>query len=211
MSLPAKGERVSLERILAICEEYGLHELRQQIADDPPPKPFRSDGCSGWPDKWLGGRDLYEGCFIHDIFYWAGRPADDLAALEKIGESLGVLFQFKDDELGIFGDEDVLGKPTDSDIREGKKTLYYHYLMTETGPEERKKLVSIFGDASVTAQDVRYVQDLVKASGISGKVEEKLAAYAEKTEDTIEALEDVSETYRDLLRDLLRFNLTRRR
>jgi hypothetical protein len=82
MSLPAKGEPVSLERILAICEEYGLPELRQQIADDPPPKPFRSDGCSGWPDKWLGGRDLYEGCFIHDIFYWAGRAGDDLGRLK---------------------------------------------------------------------------------------------------------------------------------
>ena len=68
--------------MLAICTAYGLHELRALIEADPPELTFSSDGCSGWPDTWLGGRDLYEGCFIHDIFYWSGQPGDDLGRLK---------------------------------------------------------------------------------------------------------------------------------
>jgi len=82
MELPPKGEIVPLERIRSICEHYALHPLWQLIEADPPPKPFQSDGCSAWPDKWLGGQDLYEGCFIHDLFYWCGRPGDDLGRLK---------------------------------------------------------------------------------------------------------------------------------
>jgi len=82
MSLPPRGTVVPLDEIKAICDRYQLHELRQQIENDPPPKPFKSDGCSAWPDTWFGEKDLYEGCFVHDIFYWAGRPGDDLGRLK---------------------------------------------------------------------------------------------------------------------------------
>ena len=82
IKLPARCEPVPLERIRAICEHYGLKELWAQIEADPPPKPFVSDGCSGFPNAWIDGRDLYEGCFIHDLCYWAGRPGDDLGRLK---------------------------------------------------------------------------------------------------------------------------------
>ncbi len=79
--LPARGVLVPLERIEAICTHYHLESLWAAIAADPPPLPFRSDGCSLWPDTWLHGRDLYEGCFIHDLYYWSGQPGDDLGRL----------------------------------------------------------------------------------------------------------------------------------
>jgi len=82
IKLPARCEPVPLERIRAICEHYGLKELWAQIEADTPPKPFVSDGCSGFPNAWIDGRDLYEGCFIHDLCYWAGRPGDDLGRLK---------------------------------------------------------------------------------------------------------------------------------
>ena len=97
MQLPPKGQVVPLERIRSICEHYGLHSLWQQIEANPPPKPFESDGCSSWPDTWLGGQDLYEGCFIHDVFYWSGQPGDKLGRLKAdvwlmlwVAENVGV-------------------------------------------------------------------------------------------------------------------------
>ncbi len=80
MSLPAKGEEVPLPRIQEICEHFGMHELWAKIAKDPPPLPFRSDGCSLWIDTWHGV-SLYPACFLHDLKYWAGYPGEDVARL----------------------------------------------------------------------------------------------------------------------------------
>lgn len=44
-------------------------------------------------------------------------------SLRAFGEHLGLAFQHVDDLLGIWGDPEVTGKPTYSDLRSGKKTL----------------------------------------------------------------------------------------
>jgi hypothetical protein len=80
MPLPQKGEEVPLPRIKEICEHFGLQELWAKIAKDPPPRPFRSDGCSLWLDTWQGV-SLYPACFLHDLKYWAGYPGEDVARL----------------------------------------------------------------------------------------------------------------------------------
>jgi hypothetical protein len=80
MNLPAKGEEVSLSSIKEICESYGLNELWAKIEKDPPPKPFKSDGCSMFFDSWKGV-SLYPACFLHDLKYWAGYPDEDVERL----------------------------------------------------------------------------------------------------------------------------------
>ena len=52
--LPAKGERVPLQKIKQICDHFELTDLWQKIARDPPARPFASDGCSMWVDAWPG-------------------------------------------------------------------------------------------------------------------------------------------------------------
>lgn len=76
MELPQKGETVSLDRIKEICEHFNLTELWSKIESNPPPKPFKSDGCSMWLDSWFGV-SLYQACFLHDLKYWAGYPDKD--------------------------------------------------------------------------------------------------------------------------------------
>ena len=76
MYLPKKGAIVSLEEIKELCIHFGLTSLWDKIANDPPSKPFRSDGCSSWPDKWKNDKgkkvNLYTECLKHDLQYWAG-------------------------------------------------------------------------------------------------------------------------------------------
>ena len=80
MELPKKGEEVPIAKIREICECYGLHSLWNKIEKDPPPKPFRSEGCSMWFDSWKGV-SLYPACFLHDLKYWAGYPGEDVERL----------------------------------------------------------------------------------------------------------------------------------
>ena len=80
MPLPPKGEEVPLPRIKEICEYFDLHALWAKIAKDPPPRPFRSDGCTLWVDI-VQGVSIYPACFLHDLKYWAGYPGEEVARL----------------------------------------------------------------------------------------------------------------------------------
>lgn len=57
----------------------------------------------------------------------AGQNEDVVSALEIYGEHVGILFQIIDDQLNLFGDTEVTGKPVGSDIREEKVTLFSYY------------------------------------------------------------------------------------
>ena len=77
MQLPKKGEVVSLKKVKELCIYFNLFDLWDKIENDPPIKPFKSDGCSGgWPDVWKNTKgkkvSLYEACLKHDLSYWAG-------------------------------------------------------------------------------------------------------------------------------------------
>ncbi|MBC8040668.1 MAG: hypothetical protein H7Y06_09010 [Opitutaceae bacterium] len=80
IELPPLGEEVPLARIKEICAFYGLHALWQKIERDPPVRPFKSDGCTGWFDEWKG-LSLYPAGFLHDLKYWAGYPNEDVERL----------------------------------------------------------------------------------------------------------------------------------
>lgn len=84
-ALPAINTEVPLERIKEICAHYGLHELWRKIEKDPPARPFKSDGCTGWFDDWRGV-SLYPAGFLHDLKYWAGYPGEDVARLQADAE-----------------------------------------------------------------------------------------------------------------------------
>jgi hypothetical protein len=85
MDLPEKGEVVELDRILDICRYYNLDALLEKIEDDPPPNPFKCEGCSFWFDRWRK-KCLYEACFIHDLKYWAGHAGEHIERLAADAE-----------------------------------------------------------------------------------------------------------------------------
>ena len=80
IELPAIGKVVSLKEIETICAAYGLESLWQKIERDPPEKPFKSDGVTGWFDAW-NGVSLYSAGFLHDLKYWAGYPGEEVDRL----------------------------------------------------------------------------------------------------------------------------------
>jgi geranylgeranyl diphosphate synthase type I len=133
-----------------------------------------------------------------------------LARLESIGETIGVLFQVRDDELGLFGDEAELGKPVGSDVREGKKTLLYARLMARAGEAQRARLARIFGNRDATARDLEFVRSCVVSLGVRESLDGTCGELRARALALIDDLPSGSAEDRNALRSLLDFSVARR-
>jgi geranylgeranyl diphosphate synthase type I len=78
--------------------------------------------------------------------------------LWKMGTALGIVYQIKDDWLNIYGDPEKTGKPVGSDIREGKQTLYFFFLMNKTNTYDKEKLLQVFGNPNLSGKDINDIQ-----------------------------------------------------
>lgn len=119
----------------------------------------------------------------------AGASKKDLEMLTKLGETIGMIFQIKDDELNLFGDEAMMGKSIGSDVREGKKTLYYYHLFQKSDGEIAHRLHGIFGNHSLTSTDLAYLKESIKKLGVNKIIEEKINMLEEKSKRYLEELQ----------------------
>ena len=136
-----------------------------------------------------------------------GAPTDVCGALERLGECFGILFQIHDDELGLFGTEEELGKPVGSDVREGKKTLFHARLMAGASPNERRRLAGIFGNPACTPDDLEYVR--ARARPVRIGLKPLVAELSARARSMIENLSAKKED-RQALIELLDFTTARR-
>jgi geranylgeranyl diphosphate synthase type I len=134
-----------------------------------------------------------------------------IASLERIGTHMGIIFQIKDDELGMFGGADTLGKPIGSDIREGKKTLYYHYLMQDADSEVRNRISGLFGKQGLSDNEISFVRDRIRVLGVQEKIDATVQQLANRAEEEIEDLKCDNQNAKEILREVLRYSLTRTR
>lgn len=133
----------------------------------------------------------------------AGQKESETLTLSKIGEKLGIIFQIKDDQLGLFGSEKEIGKPVGSDIRENKKNLYHYYLYKKVGKSRRKELDRIFGNKDLKPEDIEKVRSLVAEYGISKILDDMVAKLAREAEKLIRSLKGVNRQFLPVLGELL--------
>lgn len=124
-----------------------------------------------------------------------------------LGEKMGILFQIKDDELGLWADEKELGKPVGSDIAENKKTLYREILFARAEEDTRKKLAAIFGKQP-SPGEISIVLEKMDALGVRGEVAHKAGLLHKEASALIDALPPAG-IWTDRLRQLLDYNLNR--
>ncbi|MGH9615867.1 MAG: polyprenyl synthetase family protein [Acidobacteriaceae bacterium] len=67
-------------------------------------------------------------------------------ALGDYGRNIGLAFQIVDDVLDLTASEAVLGKPTASDLREGKATLAVVHSLENGSAEERADILAVIED-----------------------------------------------------------------
>ncbi len=135
----------------------------------------------------------------------AGADENIIKALSSYAICTGQAFQIQDDILGVFGAEEVTGKPSDSDIKEGKMTLLTIKLLEACNQAEKDKISKIYGNRNASEKNIEYLRNLLVEKNILDyckKLSEKLSDEAIKhlenvrgsiTSDVIEFFTKLSE------------------
>ena len=134
----------------------------------------------------------------------AGAPEEDIKNLEKLGEKIGIIFQIKDDELGLFGKEEKTGKPAGSDIKEGKNTLYISYLKRMTFDNNRRTVNEIIANRDSSKEAIERLKNILIKSGIKKRIDNLVLGIKEEANKIINTL-NIDKMYKELLKELINY------
>lgn len=130
LDLPEANARAFARSFADMHAEVALGQYLDIMAEQSPLDPRRADA--------LNAADSLDVALHKSAHYSVVRPAqlgaicgansthiiDDMTdTLDAILTPWGLAFQLRDDDLGVFGDPTVTGKPAGDDLREGKRTV----------------------------------------------------------------------------------------
>jgi octaprenyl-diphosphate synthase len=114
------------------------------------------------------------------------RPFED--SLGEYGRNLGLAFQIVDDMLDLTANDEVLGKPAASDLREGKATLaIIHALERGTGAD-REAIRTVLADRSFERVAHADILEILQRHGSLAYAMDTACAYAEAARQSISEL-----------------------
>ena len=112
----------------------------------------------------------------------------DIAPFKVFGNYLGIAFQIRDDILGIWGDEDMTGKPHASDIRKKKKSLPIIFALEQSGLKIKNDLRRIYAGKKINENQVGKILDYLEIVKAKDFCEEKCRQYYELAIKEVENL-----------------------
>ncbi|WP_188712204.1 polyprenyl synthetase family protein [Microbacterium faecale] len=113
----------------------------------------------------------------------AGAPTSVIEELAVIARQIGVIYQLRDDVLGLFGDERDTGKSVLSDLREGKETLLIAYARSDPAWSEVEPL---FGTEALSIADGHRLRRVIEESGALMFVESLITERCESVSQLIQ-------------------------
>ncbi len=118
-------------------------------------------------------------------------PAGQVNNIEKYGYFLGMAFQVTDDILDLVADEEILGKPTGSDIRQGVITLPALYAMYHS--KHRKELREALASPEQCNLNTARIIDMITDSDGIDYAHYVSQRYAVKAQNQLKKLPDIPE------------------
>jgi len=88
-----------------------------------------------------------------------------LGRISKYAIPAGIAFQIQDDILGMFGDETKMGKPSYSDLQEGKQTLLILKAIERGTSKEVKVIIEALGNKNLTKKQHEDVKEIIDRTG----------------------------------------------
>lgn len=127
-----------------------------------------------------------------------GGDSDEVARIGSFAWNAGIAFQIVDDILGATANEESLGKPVGSDLREGKKTLIIIHALEHASPDERAAIEKVLGAETASASDIEVANEALVSIGSIAYAQEKARYHAMKSKDMLVLFPD-SSAKKDLL------------
>jgi len=139
----------------------------------------------------------------------AGASEEELKILSDYAIPLGKAFQIHDDNLGLFGNEKKLGKPADSDLKEGKKTLLIIKALEEADALERNVIYYCLGNQDIDSEMVETVRDIVKSTESLDYSINLAKDLINESKEHLNQLKDVNPEAKEFLKDFADYMLDR--
>jgi octaprenyl-diphosphate synthase len=128
-------------------------------------------------------------------------------ALASYGLNLGIAFQMVDDLLDFTGDENALGKPVASDLREGKLTLPAIFLLRCANEAAAAKVRAVVADRGFSRVRCEEIVELARAEGAVSEARRWAERYARAAQADLGVFE--GSPYKEALAALPDFILAR--
>lgn len=137
-----------------------------------------------------------------------GAPEDVEKALGEYGMNIGMAFQVADDLLDFTADEETLGKPVLSDLKEGHVTLpIIHALKAE--PRALPTVQAVIERGGIDEVSRKEILDLVRRNGCLDRARELAEDYARKAQECLAVVPD--SRHKDALMALAYYVIERNR
>ena len=135
-----------------------------------------------------------------------GTSEKEARLLEEMATNVGLGFQIWDDYLDATASEEILGKPSGSDIKQGKRTLLVIEALNRANESDRKKLIEIL-DSKNTDKEIKVAVDIMDRCGALDECHKQANGYLEGARQTLSNYPQ-SEA-RELFEELLEYMVTR--
>lgn len=131
-----------------------------------------------------------------------GASGSILDTLARTLEPAGVAFQLRDDALGAFSEESEIGKPTATDIIEGKRTLLLALTLQNAPLNVAQRLIELYGQSELSLAEIEEVRSALRNFG--NEAHEQLINHL--TAQALGVLEaaDLPDAAKELIRYLIR-------
>lgn len=121
----------------------------------------------------------------------SGASAQDMEALTRFGEKIGIAFQLADDVIDIASESNESGKTPGTDLREGVPTLVTLFILESDDPADAE-LKAILGEPISDEEVVAQTLKKLRSHSAMKKSRDLLHEYAAKAEEEIAQLPDIA-------------------
>lgn len=135
---------------------------------------------------------------------------ETIAAIRECGRALGYVFQIRDDVLGVWGEEEITGKPVGADIRRKKNSYPVVYTMEAAADADKDYISSIYLKPELDEEDVDSALAIMERVGVRERAQTEAARWADSAMQSIAALE-LSHRHREQIEEFTHFLLVRDR